>query len=84
MAGMLNCVCCGALTWVGQVSEVNLTSKCGFVMSLVTTLHMVCYSGKYSVQMSFLLSFALTSSEVYGRFSELLAYAAMGWWLAEG
>lgn len=79
---MLNCVCFGVLTWVGQVSEVNLTSKCGFVMSLVTTLHKVCYPGKYSVQMSSLLSFALTSSEVYGRFSELLTCAAVGWWLA--
>lgn len=78
---MLYCVCFDALTWVGQVSEVNLTSKCEFVMLSLMTLHKVCYPGKYSVEVSLLLSFELNSSEVYVHFSELLTCVAVDWWL---
>ena len=38
--------------------------------------------GKYFIEVILLLSFESSSSEVYGRFSELLTYAVVGWWLA--
>ena len=56
----------------------NLTSKCEFVMLLLMTLHKVCYPGKYFIEVILLLSFESSSSEVYGRFSELLTYAVVG------
>lgn len=51
-------------------------------MLLLMTLHKVCYPGKYFIEVILLLSFESSSSEVYGRFSELLTYAVVGWWLA--
>lgn len=47
-------------------------------MLLLMTLHKVCYPGKYFIEVILLLSFESSSSEVYGRFSELLTYAVVG------